>query len=218
MHSQNLTFANHKPLNENLLQKAVGGLAKVDDDLKNIVDKFGVPPLWDREEGFHTLVRIILEQQVSLKSAKAAYDKLAAKAMPLTPQKFLEFSDSQLKAFGFSRQKTKYGRNVANSILEGSLDLTALRKMDNDSVRSELMKIKGIGIWTADIYLLMVLKRPDVWPQNDLALAIAMQKLKNLNTRPNNEKMIQISKKWKPWRAVAARILWHFYLSNGKNK
>jgi len=218
MNSQNRKSYYQNSLNEKQLQKAVNVLAEVDADLKNIVGKFGAPPLWDREEGFHTLVRIILEQQVSLKSAKATYDKLVAKTNPLTPQKFLEISDSQLKAFGFSRQKSSYCRNVANALLDGSLNLTALRKMENEAVKSELIKIKGIGDWTADIYLLMVLKRPDVWPQSDLALAIAMQKIKKLDMRPNNNEMKLISKNWKPWRAVAARILWHFYLNNGKNK
>jgi DNA-3-methyladenine glycosylase II len=214
MNSQN----NHKPLDEKILNKAVYELADINAELKSIFNKFGAPPLWDREEGFHTLIRIILEQQVSLKSAQATYDKLVVKANPLTPQNFLKFTDSQLKAFGFSRQKTSYGRNVANAVLEGTLNLTALRKMDNDSVRSELIKIKGIGNWTADIYLLMVLKRPDVWPSGDLVLAIAIQKIKKLDSRPNNDEMKEISKNWKPWRAVAARMLWHFYLNNGKGK
>lgn len=209
-------LVNHRPLNDKTLLRAVDELVLVDADLKYIVDTLGAPPLWDREEGFHSLIRIVLEQQVSLKSAKAAYDKLMAGSNLLTPQKFLEFSDSQLKSFGFSRQKTKYCKNVAIAILDGSLDFIALRKMENTSVKSELMRIKGIGNWTADIYLLMILKRPDVWPQNDLALAIAMKKVKNLEHRPDNEEMINISQNWKPWRAVAARILWHYYLNNGK--
>jgi DNA-3-methyladenine glycosylase II len=208
----------HKPLNNNTLLKAIGDLAKTDDDLKNIIQKFGAPPLWDREEGFPTLIRIILEQQVSLKSAKAAYEKLVAKASPLTPQKLLKLSDSQLKAFGFSRQKINYCRNVANVILDGTLDLNALLKMDNDTVKSELMKIKGVGQWTSDIYLLMALKRPDVWPNGDLALATAIQKIKNLENRPTDDEMKEISENWKPWRAVAARILWHYYLNNGNTE
>ena len=207
----------NKSLNNNSLLHTVNILANRDVDLKHIVNKFGPPPIWDREEGFHTLIHIILEQQVSLHSAKAAYDKLIANANPLSPQKFLQFTDSDLKSFGFSRQKTSYGRNVAHAILDGTLDLTALWKLDNESVRSELMKIKGIGIWTSDIYLLMVLKRPDVWPTGDIALTVAMQKIKNLDTRPKHEEMEKISNNWKPWRAVAARMLWHYYLNNGKN-
>ena len=208
----------YETVTEDLLSKVINILANRDTDLKDIVNRFGPPPLWDREEGFDTLLRIILEQQVSLHSAKAAFDKLIANANPLTPQKFLQFSDSDLKSFGFSWQKTSYGRNLAHAILERTLILSELQKLDDDKVRLELMKIKGIGIWTADIYLLMVLKRPDIWPTGDIALAVAMQKIKNLDTRPKHEDMEDISNNWKPWRAVAARLLWHYYLNNGKSK
>lgn len=218
MISQNNISTNYKSLDENLLQKAVDDLIIADTDLKNIIDKFGRPLLWNREQGFHKLIRIILEQHVSLKSAEAVFNKLVAKASPLTPQKFLKFTDAQLKTFGFSQQKSYYGRSLANAVLEGTLDLIALKKMDNGEVRKELIKIRGIGNWTADIYLLMVLKRPDVWPQNDLALAVAIKKLKKLGTRPNNDEMKEISKNWKPWRAVAARMLWHYYLNNSKRE
>ena len=176
----------------------------------------GPPPLWPREEGFHSLIRIILEQQVSLSSAKAAYDRLSAAASPLTPDRFLHLNDLELKTIGFSRQKTAYGRNLAHSILQGELDLKALRTMDDESVRSELMKIKGIGHWTADIYLLMVLRRPDVLPRGDVALAVAMQRIKGMLNRPGLEEMDEISADWMPWRAVAARLLWHYYLNNGR--
>lgn len=172
--------------------------------------------MWAREEGFHTLIHIILEQQVSLASAKAAYDRLIAAAAPLTPERFMQLNDIELKTIGFSRQKIAYSRNIANSILQGDLDLTALRTMDDGSVRSKLMKIKGIGIWTADIYLLMVLRRPDVWPRGDVALTVAMQRVKGLVNRPSVEEMDSISHNWMPWRAVAARLLWHYYLSNGR--
>ena len=172
--------------------------------------------MWAREEGFHTLIHIILEQQVSLASAKAAYDRLIAAAAPLTPERFMQLNDIELKTIGFSRQKIAYSRNIANSILQGDLDLTALRTMDDGSVRSKLMKIKGIGIWTADIYLLMVLRRPDVWPRGDVALTVAMQRVKGLVNRPGVEEMDSISHNWMPWRAVAARLLWHYYLSNGR--
>lgn len=208
---------NSKILNADSILFAVDFLAKQDRDLKNIVGEFGPPPLWDREEGFDTLIRIILEQQVSLHSAKAAYDKLIANTNPLTPEKFLTYTDSELKSFGFSWQKSSYGRNLAHAILLGQLNLAALKNLSDNDVRKELMKIKGIGIWTADIYLLMVLKRPDIWPVGDIALAVAMQKIKNLDTRPKHEEMEYISNKWKPWRAVAARLLWHYYLNKSKS-
>jgi len=200
-------------LNDDALTRAVRLLARRDPDLRGVVKKFGPPPMWARESGFSTLLHIILEQQVSLASARAAHTKLLEIASPLTPALFLELDDATLKAVGFSRQKALYGRELARSIVEGLLDFDALSLMDDAAVRSELIKIKGIGRWTADIYLLMVLRRPDIWPAGDLALAVAAQKVKRLVSRPTQEDLDQMSNAWKPWRAVAARILWHYYLS-----
>ena len=130
------------------------------------------------------------------------------------PEGFLELDDATLKNIGFSRQKTAYCRHLARSILEKRLNLTGLGEMDTAAARSELMKIKGIGPWTADIYLLSALRRPDIWPKGDLALAVSVQKVKNLASRPTPDELEAISTLWRPWRAVAARILWHDYLNN----
>lgn len=200
-------------LSDETLARGIRLLSRRDPDLRRVVRSFGAPPMWAREGGFSTLLHIILEQQVSLASAKAAHTKLLEVVSPLTPQRFLKLDDATLKAVGFSRQKTAYGRNLARSIAEGELDLDRLAAMDDAAVRSELIKIKGIGRWTADIYLLMVLRRPDIWPTGDLALTLAAQKLKRLKTRPAPEELETMSARWKPWRAVAARILWHYYLS-----
>lgn len=200
-------------LSDESLARGVRLLSRRDPDLHSVVKKFGAPPMWAREAGFSTLLHIILEQQVSLASAKAAHTKLLGIASPLTPQRFLKLDDATLKAVGFSRQKTAYGRNVARSIIEGRLDLDSFGSMDDAAVRSSLLEIKGIGRWTSDIYLLMVLRRPDVWPTGDLALAVAVQQLKRLKNRPTPEQLDQLGASWKPWRAVAARILWHYYLS-----
>jgi DNA-3-methyladenine glycosylase II len=200
-------------LSDEALARGVRILSRRDADLRQIVRSFGAPPMWAREAGFSTLLHIILEQQVSLASAKAAHSKLLQLVSPLTPESFLGLDDATLKAAGFSRQKTAYGRNLARSIVEGELDLNALTAMDDAAARSELLKINGIGCWTADIYLLMVLRRPDIWPTGDLALALAAQKLKRFKTRPAPEELEVMSARWKPWRAVAARILWHYYLS-----
>jgi DNA-3-methyladenine glycosylase II len=172
--------------------------------------------MWERTPGFPTLVHIILEQQVSLASARAAFDRLLAAASPLTPERFLEFDDATLKTIGFSRQKTAYVRELAHSIAEGYLDLEALGSLDNAAVRSGLTAIKGIGAWTAEIYLLMALLRPDAWPLGDLALAVAAQRVKRLSARPTPEELDALGETWRPWRAVAARVLWHHYLSDGK--
>ncbi|MCP4142723.1 MAG: DNA-3-methyladenine glycosylase 2 family protein [Chloroflexi bacterium] len=200
-------------LNQNRLSEGVAALVAIDKDLEDVVAKFGSPPMWAREEGFPTLLHIILEQQVSLASAKAAFTKLTKAADPLTPESFLSFSDTELKGFGFSRQKTRYGRALSEAILSGDLDLDSLNKLDDESVRKELIKIKGIGTWTANIYLLMALLRPDIWPTGDLALAKAIQNIKKLPELPGQDEQLKIAEKWKPWRAVGARILWHHYLS-----
>jgi DNA-3-methyladenine glycosylase II len=200
-------------LDDESLLRAVRLLSRRDPDLGGVVRRFGAPPMWAREAGFSTLLHIILEQQVSLASARAAHNKLLAAASPLTPHCFLELDDVTLKAVGFSRQKTGYGRHLAQSIVEGKLDLHALHAMSDDDVRSELVRIKGIGQWTADVYLLMVLRRPDIWPTGDLALAVAAQSVKRLKSRPSPQRLEQLGRAWRPWRAVAARILWHHYLS-----
>ena len=202
-----------EPLNERTLLRAVGCLARLDSDLAKIAADLGPPPLWARHQGFQTLIHIILEQQVSLSSAKAAFDKLLSVATPLTPERFLQLGDTELKAVGFSRQKTLYGRCLSHAIIQGDLDVTALNSMGDEGVRSELMKIKGIGRWTSDIYLLMALLRPDVWPRGDLALALAVQQVKRLKQKPTEEELTDISSEWQPWRSVAARLLWHNYLS-----
>jgi len=203
-------------LNKKSLIKAIEYLEVRDRHLKLVVSKFGLPPLWEREEGFKTLIYIILEQQVSLASAKAAYDKLLKKIGSITSVNFLKLSDAELKSIGFSRQKTSYGRNLADAIITERLNLTELSDLDDAQAKEQLMNIKGIGPWTADIYLLMALGRPDIWPNGDIALASAVQKLKGIASRPSFEELNRMSLKWKPWRAVAARILWHYYLSERK--
>ena len=201
-------------LDEDSLHAGVSLLSEADPDLEKVITTFGNPPLWSREPGFETLVHIILEQQVSLASAKAAFDKLKEAAKnDLSPQRFLEFSDSELKDFGFSRQKTEYCQELSKAILSGYLELDRLHKLDNASAQRELKKIKGIGEWTSSIYLLMALMRPDVWPSGDLALKKSIQKIKNLSDTPSSEQCYEIAEQWKPLRAVAARIIWHHYLS-----
>jgi DNA-3-methyladenine glycosylase II len=202
-----------RPLDRRTLVRAVDDLAALDPDLRQIAAELGPPPLWERPQGFRTLLHIILEQQVSLSSARAAFERLCAVARPLTPESFLRLDDAQLKAVGFSRQKTSYGRSLAEAIVRRDLDLPALKALDDDTVRSELMRLKGIGRWTADIYLLMALLRPDVWPRGDLALAVAVRQVKRLEERPTEEELTVMSRQWSPWRSVAARLLWHHYLS-----
>ena len=154
-----------------------------------------------------------MEQQVSLASARSAFEKLRQAVRPLTPAGFLQLSEAELKMAGFSRQKAAYGRALAEALLSGELDLPAVARLEDAPAKAQLMTIRGIGSWTADIYLLMALGRPDIWPAGDLALEVALQRCLDLPARPGPAAFDAIGRRWQPWRAVAARILWHFYLS-----
>jgi DNA-3-methyladenine glycosylase II len=205
-------------LDEEKLAESTARLAASDVRLASVVELYGVPPLWAREPGFPTLLHIILEQQVSLASARAAFQRLLALASPLTPERFLELDDVTLRAVGFSRQKSRYGRELAQAVLAGRLDLTALSSLDDETVRAALTSVTGIGRWSADIYLLMALGRPDVWPRGDLALAVAARSVLGLPATPTSDQLVAEAESWRPWRAVAARILWHAYLSERQKK
>jgi DNA-3-methyladenine glycosylase II len=200
-------------LNEQMFAESTRVLAASDTHLAEVLEKYGVPPLWVREPGFPTLVYIILEQQVSLASAKAAFDRLRAAVRPLTPGRFLKLGDAELKRIGFSRQKTLYTRLLADSLARRYFDLRDLQALHDDAARKMLTALKGIGNWTADIYLLSALRRPDIWPIGDLALAAAVQEVKRLRQRPSPERLEKLSQPWRPYRAVAARLFWHAYLS-----
>lgn len=201
------------PLTEERLIDAVRELGAADPSLRAVVDRFGPPPMWARDPGFPTLVHLILEQQVSLASAQAAFDRLRVAADPLTPASFLLLDDAELVGVGFSRQKTRYARALAMAVEDGSLDVDGLAALDDDDVDALLTALPGIGPWTATIYRLMVLLRPDAWPVHDIALAQALAELRALDRRPDATGMLALAEAWRPWRAVAARILWHHYLS-----
>ncbi len=188
-------------------------LSARDPDLAEVVERHGPPPLWARDPGFPTLVLLILEQQVSLASAKAAFDRLVAAVGTLTPTSFLPLDDVQLRAIGFSRQKTGYARDLAGALLDGSLDLASLGALADDEVRAVLTRLRGIGAWTADVYLTMALRRPDAFPSGDLALLVAAQRVKGLEARPTPFELETLAEPWRPYRAAGARILWHSYLS-----
>jgi DNA-3-methyladenine glycosylase II len=201
-------------LDQAQLARGVRALTRRDPDLRRIVQVHGPPPLWARAPGFPTLIHIILEQQVSLASARAAYTKLcAACAGRVTPRRVLQFDDAQLKAIGFSRQKAGYARGLAEAIQSKRFDPRALESLSDADAHAALVQLKGIGRWSADIYLLMALRRPDVWPHGDLALAVAAQQVKGLPARPSYTALTELAEQWQPWRAVAARLLWHSYLS-----
>jgi DNA-3-methyladenine glycosylase II len=187
-------------------------LTSQDPDLAKIFNILGSPPFWVREAGFATLIQIILEQQVSVASASKVFARLQAAISPITPENFLILDNDEIKKIGFSRQKAVYGFELAQSIVAGEVDLTSFDTMDDEDIRTILKKLKGIGDWTVDIYLLFALRRSDSLPKGDLALAIAIQKLKQLEHRPKPQEIEAIAEIWRPWRGVATRLLWHYYL------
>ena len=202
-----------KDVEDSQFDRGIKFLTESDLDLATVIERFGKPPQWKREPGFATLIRIILEQQVSLSSAKAAFERLCNAVDSVTPQSFILLDDTKLKAIGFSRQKTRYGRELAQAIINSQLDLNSLEKLDDLEIRKRLTQIKGIGDWTVDMYLMMALQRLDVFPSKDLAVAIAIKEIKSLDTRPKAAELESIALPWKPYRAIATKILWHYYLN-----
>jgi len=205
-----------RPLTQKSLAIAARELAARDEMLAGIHATHGDPPLWRRAAGFPTLVHIILEQQVSLKSAKSMLVRLQGVIEPFTPERFMELGDSYLRSLGVTRQKSAYLIDLSTSIVNGQLSFTKLVRMSDEEARLALTQIKGIGAWSADVYLLMAMRRADIWPAGDLALAVAMKELKGLAARPGPLELERLAEHWRPHRAVAARMLWQYYL--GKKK
>jgi DNA-3-methyladenine glycosylase II len=201
-----------RPLTQKSLALAARELAARDEMLAAIHAKHGDPPLWRRDEGFTTLVHIILEQQVSLKSAKSMLVRLEGLIQPFTPERFLELGDAHLRSLGVTRQKSAYLIDLAAAIVSGELSFAKLARMSDDDARVVLTRIKGIGSWSADVYLLMAMRRADIWPAGDLALAVAMKELLGLAARPGPLDLERWAEQWRPHRAVAARMLWQYYL------
>lgn len=185
-------------------------LAAGDKYLQQVLHQYGYPPMWTRPNTFETLVLTILEQQVSLSSAYAAYKKLKEKLPSITPKEALKLSDEELRSCYFSRQKIVYVRELAQAILAKKISLKRLAKEENEVVRKELKALKGIGDWTVDIYLLHALQRTDVFPIGDLALVNAFRMITEVNF--SKEEIVQKAEAWRPYRSIATMILWHFYI------
>jgi len=193
------------------LQKALDHLAASDSDLARAIRLVGKPPPRRRPPGFASLLWIIIGQQVSTASATAIWRRLCEASEPPTPEGFLALTDERLKTVGFSRAKMVYGRDLAASVLDGRLDLDALAAMTDDEAVGSLTAVRGLGRWSAEVYLLFCLCRPDVLPADDLALLSAAQKVKRLPVRPTAGALRIMAEPWRPWRSVAARLLWHYY-------
>jgi len=201
------------PLDLAGLHAATATLAERDPDLAGILDRHGPPPLWDREPGFATLAAIILEQQVSLASGAAALERLRRAAGSMEPAAIAALGEEGARAAGQTRQKARYVVALAEAALDGRFDPVGIAAADDETARERLTALLGVGRWTADIYLLMALGRPDVWPDGDLALAAAMRRAKRLAAIPDAASQRAVAEAWRPWRAVAARLLWHAYLA-----
>ena len=202
----------HSVFNEANFHQLCKRLAKTDPHLKEIIDQYGHPPLWSRKANFETLVHIILEQQVSLASAKAALIKLKEKIGTVTPKKLLLLSDAELKSCYFSRQKIVYTRCLAEAIEDGKLSLKKLEKLTDEEVRISLTAIKGIGNWTVDVFLMMVLHRTDLFPLGDIALVNSVKHVKQLPPHTTKEDILELAEAWRPNRTIAAFLFWHAYI------
>jgi DNA-3-methyladenine glycosylase II len=194
------------------LDAGITELTRREPGFAEILARAGRPRFARRPASFGTLLHIILEQQVSIEAARAMYRNLQAACAPLAPAGFLELDEPTLRACGFSRQKMVYARGLAGALASGSLDLAALAGMDDDAAMAALTALKGIGPWTAEVFLLFALARPDVWPAADLGLQLAVQQLRALPARPRTPEMREIGEAWRPWRSVAACLLWQSYL------
>lgn len=189
-------------------------LAARDRYLGSIYRIHGVPPMWGRRPGFETLLRIVLEQQVSLVSARSMFARLNSNIQPFTPAGFITAGEARLRSLGVTRQKSHYCVQVAQAFTNG--DLGGISRMSDEEAHATLLRIKGVGPWTANIYLLMALKRPDIWPDGDIALATAVGKIRGMRRRPSFVELSKIAQIWRPYRSVAARMLWQFYLAERK--
>jgi DNA-3-methyladenine glycosylase II len=207
------TSSENDVLTETTFAEALVSLSDRDEHLRAVLLKWGPPPFWTHPPGFPGLVLAILAQQVSVESAQAAFSKLESEVGTVEPSVILDLDDQQMRAVGFSRQKATYVRGLAKHISEARLDLAGLETLGNAVVRDELTRIRGIGKWTADTYLLFSLRRSDVWPSGDLALAKSIQEVMRMRQVPSYEDVDRLATRWSPWRAVAARVLWHSYLS-----
>lgn len=202
----------HSSFDKNNFHELCGILYKKDKDLYRINKEHGHPPMWTRPASFQTLVLMILEQQVSLASAYAAFRKLRQKTGRVTPQKILAMSDAELRACYFSRQKIVYAKELAGAIVSKQLSLRKLSASDDENIRTSLKKIKGIGDWTVDVYLIHAMRRLDIFPIGDLALVNSLKEVKNLPPHTTKEEILTLSKQWQPYRTIASMILWHSYI------
>ncbi|HEY2720286.1 MAG TPA: DNA-3-methyladenine glycosylase 2 family protein [Chitinophagaceae bacterium] len=208
----------HLTFDEKNFQALCNKLAKKDKHLRSVINKYGYPPVWTRAASFQTLIHIILEQQVSLASARAALMKLKEKLKIITAKRLLTLTDEELKACYFSRQKMIYAKCLAEAIVSRQIELKKLSVLEEAEIRQRLKMIKGIGDWTVDVYLLFVLHRTDVFPLGDLAMVNALKDVKGLPKNTKHDELLKLSEQWRPYRSVATMLLWHHYIEKRRIK
>lgn len=174
--------------------------------------------MWARRPGFATLIHIVLEQQVSIAAARTLFLRLRQQLGGMSPQAIAGCGVTGLRRFGLTRQKAAYCHGLAIAVEGGQLDLGGIARAPDASGREALLAMHGLGPWSVDVYYLMALRRPDVWPTGDLALAEALRHVKRLPQRPDAARQLAISAAWAPWRSVAARLLWHYYLDSRRSR
>jgi DNA-3-methyladenine glycosylase II len=200
------------PLSERALAAGVDQLAAIDRDLARALARVGYPSPRQREPGFATLLRIMVAQQLSTRSAAAIWARVEQACPPqVTAERFLELGEASFRTIGFSRQKMVYGRSLAEAVASGALDLAALATLPEEEAVQAISALRGFGRWSAEIYLLFALGRADIFPADDLGLQIGMQRLKGLEARPNRKAMDRLAEPWRPLRGCGAIFLWHYY-------
>jgi DNA-3-methyladenine glycosylase II len=197
------------------MQDAIAFLTENELVFKSIIEKYGLPTIPKRPQGFETLVLLILEQQVSIDSAKATFLKIKASQKAIQPEILLQISDEDFRNLGVSRQKTAYIKALATALINKDLDLESLPTKTTQQVREELIKIKGIGNWTIDIYLMFCLQAPDLLPLGDIAVINTIKELLDIHEK---EAMEIHAQKWVPYRSMATFLLWHYYLNKRNRK
>ncbi|MGQ7847975.1 DNA-3-methyladenine glycosylase family protein [Granulosicoccus sp. 3-233] len=200
-------------LTRDSLDHAIRILAERDPLMSSLLRQFGMPPMWQRSQNFSTLVHIVLEQKVSLASARAVMQRVQELCPGMSAELFLQVSEQALRDAGISARKVSYCRSIAMALHGGELDLKRLRQRSDEEVMRQLTAIRGIGPWTAGVYLLMAMRRPDAWASGDRALAVSLAECEELETVPSYADLDQRASGWQPYRAAAARLLWHAYLS-----
>ena len=195
------------------LPRLCGKVASLDPDLRRVIGEYGYPEFWNRPNTFESLVWFILEQQVSLASARAALDKLRERVGAVTPASVLALTDEELRAVYFSRQKAGYVRGLAHALLDGGLDLSALETRPGSAIREQLVTLRGIGNWTVDVYVILVLHRLDVFPAGDLAAVLGLKALKGLPKTAPVADVAAAAGLWAPYRTIGTMLVWHYYLA-----